>query len=631
MPLFVIFIFGAVIIGTGAMLSPALPTSQPRIGLASALGLGLVMGGAVIWSMLFGWDTLVINYMLFALVTSIFLFGTLSYGQKRAENRGEELLDADQGWTSGRDLLFFTLAGLIFVLPALILPVPLDTDAQGFGYLALMARLGGSFQTLAPFHPEITYLYSPGFTVLAAYLSGQLLQSMNHIQFGMAAVFCLILIWLAYDFGSEIQGKRLGRAMAFAMLIGVGAFTAYMDSHFTTLLALVFALAFLTFVVRYLKSHFAVDALFAGLMLGAVVLSHPDTTIILGLGFVPWLATMWFAKPRPSLRVWLVIALGVPLIALVAVLPWLLSVLPLLGAEIVSPFHRDPSYWQVMILYHGVLIVPLALIGAVIALRQRNTAAILSVGWLIMALDFSTTGIIPTLLGGLIAPVLRYDYPFSIAWHAPIIPYSILGGFALLWLWDRFFEKRFGVTLHRFALVGLVAACAVVLLVGAVTPQIVEISKDQVNFFGAFSSHADVAAMNWIRENTPLDARVLNHPAPHEGDWVPVIAERDSVYFRPQPFFQGMDDVLAEQERLRPFWADPVDPANADLLREAGITYVIVPQVITNPNSVETMFRWRTPFTDDFPMQSQIADAPYLELVYDQDGAQVYQVVDSEQ
>jgi hypothetical protein len=164
MPLVIVFVFGAVVVGAGAMLAPAWPTAQPRIGLMAALALGLVIGGAVFWAMLFGWNTLVIDYLLFALVTSIFLFGTLSYGQKRAEKRGEELADADQGWPGPIDLLFFAFAALVFIFPALVLPVPLDTDAQGFGYLALMARMGGGFSTLAPFHPEITYLYSPGFT-----------------------------------------------------------------------------------------------------------------------------------------------------------------------------------------------------------------------------------------------------------------------------------------------------------------------------------------------------------------------------------------------------------------------------------------------------------------------------------
>ncbi len=628
MILFVMFIFGAVVIGAGAMLAPAWNTAQPRIGLAAALALGVVVGGAVFWAMLFGWNTLVVDYLLFALVSSIFLFGTLSYGQKRAEKRGEELADADQGWTSARDLLFFGFAALIFVIPALIVPVPLDTDAQGFGYLALTARLGGTFDTLAPFHPEIHYLYSPGWSALIAYLNHQLGLGLQIVQMGVAAVLCLLLIWLAYDFGSELRDKRLGRAMGIAMLGGVGLFTAYMDSHYTTLLALVFALAFLTYTTRYLRHHTLPDAIAAGLMLGAVVLCQPDTTIILALGYAPWLLTMWLGKPRPTPRVWLVLLLGVPLIALIGLAPWLAHIRDLLGANIVSPFERDPNNGLVMILYHGVLVVPFALIGAVVGLRQRNQAALLAVGWLVLILDFSTTGIIPRLLPWL--PVLRYDYPFSIAWHGPIIPYTILGGIGLLWLWDRFFEQRLGERLHRAAPALLVGLCVLALLGLVVSPQIIEISKDQVSFFGAFSSAADVAAMEWIKANAPEDARVLNYPAPHEGDWVPVISERDSVYFRPQPFFQGTEGVEAEQARLLAFWQNPADPANAALLRGDKISYVIVPQIVTNPASIETMVRWRAPL-DPVTMQSAVSDASYLEMVFEQDGAQVWAVRDAAQ
>jgi hypothetical protein len=625
MPLVVIFIFGAVVIGAGAMLAPAWPTAQPRIGLMAALALGLVVGGAVFWAMLFGWNTLVVDYLMFALVTSIFLFGTLSYGQKRAERRGEELADADQGWPGPRDLLFFGFAALVFIIPALSLPVPLDTDAQGFGYLALMARMGGGFDTLAPFHPEISYLYAPGFTALAAYLSQQLGQGLHSVQLGVGAVLSFMLVLLAYDFGAEFQDKRLGRAMAVAMLGGTGLFTAYMDSHYTTLLAMVFAFAFLIFAMRYLYYHVLPDAVAAGLMLGAVVLCHPDTTIILALGYVPWLLTMWWGKPRPTRRVWLVMAFGVPLVALLGLLPWLLNAWDLLGSDIVSPFSRDPNHWQVMILYHGIWIVPVALVGAGVGLRQRDQAAILSVGWLLLVLDFSTTGILESLLGGLLSPVFRYDYPFSIAWHGPIIPYAILGGKGLLWLWDRFADRRFGVALHRLApafLTGLI----VVALVGFIfNRQLLAFSKDRIGFYGAFSSEADVEAMLWLKENTPPEARILNHPAPHESDWVPVISERDSVYYRPQPFFRGDEVSLAEQERLRAFWEDPANPENAQLLADADVDYVIVPQIVSNPQSIQQMFRWRAPFTESIEMQSTVAEAPYLELLFDADGAQVYQ------
>jgi hypothetical protein len=409
------------------------------------------------------------------------------------------------------------------------------------------------------------------------------------------------------------------------MLFGAGLLTTFFDSHYTTLLALCFAFAFLIFALRYVRHGMAADVIAAGLMLGAVVLSHPDTTIILGLGFAPFMFTMALGKPRPTLRRWLILALGVLLVALIGIAPWLIQARELLGSDIASPFERDPAYWRVMLLYH-LPVVPFALVGAVIGLRRRDPCAILAVGWLIAALDFSTTGVIERLLPGIFGIIEKYDYPFSIAWHAPIIPYTILGGIGLLWLWDRFAERRFGARLHRAAPVVLVALSVAIVAVGAAHQPLLAASKGRIGFFGAFSSHADVRAMNWLRENAPQDARILNHPAPHEADWVAVISERDAVYFRPQPFFRGTESIEAEQAALRAFWENPADPAHEALLRDAGIAYVIVPQVIGSPASFETLFRWRRPFTDDYPMQSAVSDAPFLELVYDDDGAQVYQV-----
>jgi hypothetical protein len=631
MPFLVIFIFGAVVLGAGAMLAPAWDTRQPRIGLAAALALGLILVAGVAWTMLFRWQTLIIDYLVFGLLTVIFLGGTLSYGQRRAEARGETLADADQGWTGPEDLLFFALVGLIFTIPVLILPVPLDTDAQGFGYLGLLARLSGSFNTLAPWHPDSQYLYAPGFTLLTAYLSHQLSQGVHTVQFSVAAVLGLVLVWLAYDFGAELRDKRLGRMMALAMVAGLGLFTAFMDSHFTSLLGLVFALAFLIYALRYLRGAHWPDALAAGLMLAAVVLSHPDTTIILALGYVPWLLTMWLGQPRPTRRVWLVLALGIPALALVILLPWLANSRHLLGGDIVSPFVRNPDYWRAMVLYHGVWSAPAALIGAVVGLRKRDQAALLAVGWLILALEFASVGLLERLLPGLIAPLLRYDYPFSIAWHAPIIPYSILAGMALLWAWERWGRRWFG-GLSRRALYAALGGLIALALLGLIFNRgLLVASKGWVSFFGAFASEADVRAMEWLRANTPPDARVLNFPGTqhdnsHEGDWVPVITERDSVYYRWQPFFRRNEASLAEQDRLRAFWEDPANPAHAALLKAAGIDYVIVPQIISDPASIATMFRWRGPVAV-VPMRSRVADAPYLKPVFEAEGAQVYQVV----
>ena len=214
MQLFIIFVFGAVVLGAGVMLSPAWPTDQPRVALAAALALALVVGGAVFWSEMFSWDTLVIDYMLFALVTAIFLGGTLSSAQARAEARGEELLDEEQGWPGPRDLAFFAMVGVVLIVIALALPVPLGTNAQETGYMTLAAREGKTFDTLAPYHPEVSYLYAPGSTALTAYLSQQLHQPIPDVQMGVGAVIALLCVWLAYDLGAELRDKRLGRAMA---------------------------------------------------------------------------------------------------------------------------------------------------------------------------------------------------------------------------------------------------------------------------------------------------------------------------------------------------------------------------------------------------------------------------------
>ena len=631
MPLFIVFVFGAVVIGAGAMLAPAWPTTQPRIGLLAALALALVVGGALFIAMLFSWDTLVIDYLLFALVTVIFLGGTLSYGQRRAEQRGTELLDADQGWPGPVDLALFGVAGLVFVIPALVLPVPLDTDAQGFGYLALMGRLGGGFGSLAPFRPEIEYLYTPGFTLLAAYISQQLGQTMQHVQIAIGAVLAWLSVLLAFDLGAELRDKRLGRAFALTMLLGLGLFTAFMDSHYTALLGLVFALACVTFALRFLRHGHLADAVATGLTLGAVALSHPDTTIILGLGYVPWLLTMWLGRPRPTARRWLVLALGAPLIAALGIAPWFARIAPLLGADITSPFARSADYLRVLIAFHGVWTVPAAAAGAAILLRRRDQAGILAVGWLVFVVDLAALGLTETLLGWLLAPVFRYDYPFSIAWHGPIIPYTILAGTTLLWLWERHAAARWEPALQRAALPALGAAAALILMAGLLHQPLLAASKGRLGFYGAFASHADVRAMDWLRQNTPPDARVLNFPGTqfdnsHEGDWVPVIAERDSVYFRWQPFFRHTEAALAEQDRLRAFWENPADPAHAGLLAAAGVDYVIVPQIVGNPDSFATAWRWNRPPAWDFPMRTPVSAAPYLALVFEDDGAQVYAV-----
>ncbi len=61
------------------------------------------------------------------------------------------------------------------------------------------------------------------------------------------------------------------------------------------------------------------------------------------------------------------------------------------------------------------------------------------------------------------------------------------------------------------------------------------------------------------------------------------------------------------------------------MLREAGVQFVIVPQVFGESDTFEDMLRWREPIEEAASYAvSSVGAAPYLLLVYENDGAQVY-------
>lgn len=600
MTLLLTLTFIALIAGSGSMLmEPA--ERKPNTALGGVLVFALFIDLAAISTAIFGFNVPSLTLLIVILVAAVVVLG---FGARRRL--------ALPGWP------IFAVLGVVLLLylaPVVVLPVPLDTDAQGFGYLALMVREGRTISTLAPFHPEISYLYSPAFLVLAAYTSAISGVGLHAVQMALGAGLGFLFVWLAYDLGQELGKGPIMLAMA---VLGTGVFTAYMDSHYTTLMALDFGLAFVTFVVRYLDKEKVQDALGAAVCLAAVPLTHPDTTIILMIGYVPWLATIWLARPKPNRRAWLSLAAGIPAGALLVVLPWLIHLAPLLGSEIASPFTVELRHLLVMVGMSGVLVPVLAVFGVMVAGRRRSPVDLWMLTWLAAVVEFGALGILGRLLPFLENTVLKYDYPFSIAWHGPIIPFLYLSTVAAGWMG----RSRVVNWVQRRGKLLLTGGAVLIVLAVIFSPQIVLLSKGRVNFFGAFSSHADVAAMQWLKKNAPPGARILNYGTDHEAEWTAVIAERDAVFYRPQPFFRGAAGSLAEQDRLREFWADPADPRWADVLAAYDIDYVLVPQIIGNPAAQAELFRWRAPYVIE--AASTPADASYLNLVYEKNGAAIY-------
>ncbi len=610
-------------LGLGTLTASLLPTRGARIGLGAVLFLALLVDVTWFITPLMEWSASLSDAIWMGVFGLIFVGAAMVASYYSGATH-----QAIWTWPSARDFLFLLVVIAVFGAVILVLPVPLDTDAQGFGYLAVTLREGEDFTTLAPWHPETDILYSPAFTGLTAHLSARFDIGIHALQFALGALVIVLFVWTAYDLGCELEDRRTGRAFMVAALIGTGITTAFMDSHFTALLALAFSLAFITFVMRFLAQWHWPDAMAAAVCLAGVPLSQPDTTIALIIGYVPWLILIWLAKPRPNPASWVVIAAVIPLMALGIISPWLSSIMDLLESNIESPFLIHSNHWRTLLFTHGVVIVILAAVGLLAGLWKRHPIYWLMAIWLVGIVEFSTLGLLEENFPDLVAPLLKYDYPFSLAWHGPIVPYTVLGGTALLWLANRIGAERIDHFIAQLASPVLMLALGGVVAGTLLFDPILDTSKDYLNFFGAFSSQSDVDAMIWLRDNAPANARILNHPGPHEGDWVPIITERDTIYFRPQPFFQNTTAAEDEQAAFRAFWLDPANPDHATLLREAGVEYVIVPQVFGNPASFEDMVRWREPLPEaaSYLQASRIEDAPYLKLVYEKDGAQVYQL-----
>ncbi|HVO69636.1 MAG TPA: hypothetical protein VMT24_06305, partial [Aggregatilineaceae bacterium] len=397
----------AVLLGLGTLVASILPTRGARIGLGAVLFLALVVDSTWFVAPLLEWSPGLAD----AAWIGAFLAVTLGAAQAARYYRRVSRLPA-WTWPSTRDLIFLTVVIALFGAVTLVLPVPLDTDAQGFGYLSLTLRSSHSYTTLAPWHPEIEYLYSPAYFGLIGHLSARFDPGVHLLQMIFSAATAMLFVWLAYDLGSELEGPRTGRAFMLAALIGTGLFTAFLDSHYTALLALLFSLGFVTFVLRFLSTWRWSSALSAAICLAAVPLSQPDATIGLIIGYAPWLVVVWFSKPRPRLSAWLVIAAVIPLVALGIVAPWLISINDLLGSGIASPFKVESSHWRTMVFMHGGLIVVLAAVGVLIGLRRRQPAHLWMIVWLIGIVDFSTLGLLEKNLPGVLKPLLKYDYPF---------------------------------------------------------------------------------------------------------------------------------------------------------------------------------------------------------------------------
>ncbi|MBI5052076.1 MAG: hypothetical protein HZB52_02275 [Chloroflexi bacterium] len=584
-------------------------------GITLPVSLGLALAGIIVldvWvASLFGYRF----WIQFALnVIAIAALGWL------ARSKMQEWIRWAMAW-SRHHLILWVAAIFIFIVPAFVIPVPYDTDAQGFGILALTVRLSGSITSLAPFWSEINFFYSPAFFLLAAQLSDMAFGAPMHLVImALGHAFAAATVMGVWAVGREFGDERIANWSAFFAVISTALFTTMMDSAYTNVFVNFLTAAILVLIFRAAKEPNRFNIVCAIIALASLPLSHPDSIIHLLMAYIPFYFTVWLTRTRPTLKQYATLTIIVPFFAVILCLPWILRAFPLLGG--VSVHERQnpsPFHWIDLVAFNGYAPVYLALGGLLLGAWRRRWIDIWMIGNALAIMEISTWGNLDRLSKTTQIDPMQIFYPFGVVWHATIIPIPFLAATMICAL--PFMNRV--KSPHSIGVA--VGACAIIasLAAGVFSDALIQWSKDRVRITGALSSAADIRAMTWLKENTSPDALILNYPG-IEGDWVPVIAERKTIHFREQLFYIGAGEAWKLQEELRVAYHDPASPESEKKVRLANIAYILIPQVIGNPDSFKSAQRWRPPFIES--MRSSFADAKYLELVKDFDGAQIWKV-----
>ena len=331
-------------------------------------------------------------------------------------------------------------------------------------------------------------------------------------------------------------------------------------------------------------------------------------------------------RPALTWTKYIRVTVSIPLLGVLFALPWLIRILPLVHQIDVHERQFPQLHhlaWLLQI--NGVWVPILATLGLFVAARRRHWLDVWSVTWLLSIIEVSSLGNLDNLSRQTALDPMQVFYPFGVAWHATVIPLSLLAARALypLGCWFARIARWERVVMHIVTLLLVVVGMGV-----AFRKPIATWSKSFVKpITGAVASEADTLVYNWIRANTPRDARLLNYPGSYEGQWAPVIAERQSVFFRDQLFYIGAEEMRHNKAAMVEAYLDPNSQQAYDLMRRNSIDYVVVPQALSRPELLVEQLRWRSP--DYLVQRSWFADAPYQQLVADFDGAQIWQLKDS--
>jgi hypothetical protein len=504
-------------------------------------------------------------------------------------------------------LVSFVAAGFTRAALARHLALPMWVDSPQHSYVvALIQQVGGLPTTYGALMPSQVFDYHFGFQALAAFGGWLSPADPGNSVLATGQLLGAAIGPALYLFTRDLTGSRRAGLVAAVLVAVVSTQPAYFVTwgrypELAGLVALPSAWAALRRWV--VEGSGLIPLVVGGVAVGSSILVHPRTAVLLALLVGAWLAVgLIFEGWRTFLRAFALTLLAGG-IGLVLVLPWVVRLWAAhhnqLALPTTAPLAGFP--FELMTAGNDRWLVVVAILAEVMALVRRPKLGVLLLIWCALAF--------------VIANPAAFHLPVQVAMNdgsiaiAAFVPVLVLDGFFIDGLLVLVGWKRWSLVAR--------AAVVVATCVGLTTQ--IEPMLQVANPCCVLANSADVAALRWVGEHTPANARFLidgylwQDPAwagTDAGAWLPALAQR-SVSL-PPPFYatgpSGMEqatNMLAA--RVNAAANDPA--ALAKLARDEGFDYVFVG-------------------TRGGPLDpGRLARSPYFTTVFSAGGASVLKVV----
>jgi hypothetical protein len=157
--------------------------------------------------------------------------------------------------------------------------------------------------------------------------------------------------------------------------------------------------------------------------------------------------------------------------------------------------------------------------------------------WLLLVLEFGLVGVV-----GQLIPVLGdLANPSNVLRHGVVVPFTVLGGLAILHLWEHLMPIHLQTALRNRAYPLLAGVALVVVGIGLAFPVILDVARPMIGLPSETITRDEIAAMRWVQANTSPEATVYSTT---DNAWLPVYSERQASVFHAKRYFEW-DDIEA--------------------------------------------------------------------------------------